>query len=185
MGQTFEELIGQHLDDLFSAALCFTLDEHRAEELLQEASIRAFHEFPRGRGREVDFRQSMLAVLVSTHLQRQRRLGHDPLAAASAPREEALSARTDLQVKPFPDPGTAGYRLLRDWMNRVWSDLDEGDRLILWLADVERLRHRRVAEMIGIGEEQVRSRHYRARLILSQEAVREIAGLRSAAGMEA
>jgi DNA-directed RNA polymerase specialized sigma24 family protein len=70
-------------------------------------------------------------------------------------------------------------------MNRVWSDLDEGDRLILWLADVERLRHRRVAEMIGIGEEQVRNRHYRARLILSQEAVREIAGLRSAAGMEA
>lgn len=184
MGQTFEELIGQNLDDLYSAALCFTLDEHRAEALLQEASIRAFHEYPRGR-REVDFRQQMLAVLVSTYLQRQRRLGRDPLAAASAPREETLSARTDLQVEPFPAPGTPGYRLMRDWMNRVWSDLDDGDRLILWLADVERLRHRRVAEIIGIEEEQVRGRHYRARLTLSQGAVREIAGLRSAGGMEA
>jgi RNA polymerase sigma factor (sigma-70 family) len=182
MGQTFEELIGSHLDDLYSAALCFTMDELRAEELVQEASIRAFHEFPRGR-RDVDFRDAMLWVLVSTHLQRERRAGRDPLASESAPAEEMLYASIGMDVEPFPVPGTPGYRLLRHWMNRVWDQLEDGDRLVLWLADVERYRHSAIAEMIGRDEEEVRNRHYRARLMLSQGAARELSA-RAAGGAE-
>lgn len=177
MRQTFEELIGLHLDDLYSAALCFTLDEHRAEELLQEASIRAFHEL--SRRRDGDFRLTMLEVLVSTFLQRQRRMGRDPLAPETEPLDEMLSGGAPV-IQPFPEPGTPGYRLLRDWMNRVWSRLDTGDRLLLWLADVERIRHALVAAMVGLDVEEVRSRHYRARLRLSHEAAREVG--RSAAG---
>jgi RNA polymerase sigma-70 factor (ECF subfamily) len=173
MGQTFEELIGLHLDDLYSAALCFTLDELRAEELLQEASIRAFHEFPRRR-QTTEFRDSMLEVLVSTYLQRERRTGRDPLATDTAPKEEVLYATAGIQVEPFPEPGTPGYRLLRHWMNQTWAQLDDGDRLVLWLADVERLRHTAIAGLVGRDEEDVRNRHYRARLMLSQGAARQL-----------
>lgn len=74
----------------------------------------------------------------------------------------------------FPEPGTAGYRMLRNWIGRVWSQLDEGDRLILWLADVERLSHRRVADMVDRPEDEVRTRHYRARLALSEAAARAL-----------
>jgi RNA polymerase sigma factor (sigma-70 family) len=183
MGQTFEELIGFHLDDLYSAALCFTMDELHAEELLQEASIRAFHEFSRGH-RDVDFRDAMLGVLVSTYLQREQRAGRDPLTPEGAPLEEALFASAGMEVEPFPTPGSPGYLLLRDWMSQVWDQLEDGDRLVLWLADVERLRHSVIAVMIGRDEEEVRNRHYRARLMLSQGAAREL-GVRTIGSAEA
>lgn len=172
MGQTFEELIGLHLDGLYSAALCFTLDEHRAEELLQEASIRAFHELSWQRG-AAEFRLVMLERLVTTHLQRQRRAGRDPLAAAGAP-QQRNGGESLRGLKPFPQPGTPGHVLLRSWMRGAWLELDDGDRLILWLADVERIRHPVVAKMIGIDVEEVRNRHYRARSVLSRGAADQL-----------
>jgi RNA polymerase sigma factor (sigma-70 family) len=183
MAQAFEELIGSHLDDLYSAALCFTLDEGRAEELVQEASIRAFHEYPR-RQRGADFRHLMLGTLVSTYLQRQRRQGRDPLAPDGELYDETVRRTEQMPLEPFPEVGSPGYRLLLDWFARVWAQLDDGDRLVLWLADVERLRHRRVAEMTGLGLEEVRARHYRARRNLSRGAAREL-GRRASGGVKA
>lgn len=183
MPQTFEELIGFHLDDLYSAALCFTLDEHRAEELLQEASIRAFHEFSDRRA-DVDFRYTMLSLLVSTYLQRQRRKGCDPLAGEVASVSEMLRGGARPHIEPFPERGTSGYRLLSVWLRRAWPELSDGDRLVLWLADVEGLRHSQVAEMLGLSVEEVRSRHYRARRILSDGTARQL-GARAVRGSEA
>ncbi len=183
MAKAFEELIGIHLDGLYTAALCFTLDEHRAEELLQEAAIRAFHEFPQ-RQPGGDFRRLMLNFLVSTYLQRQRREGRDPLAPDAALNAELVSDVPEPDMRPFPEPGTSGYRLLLDWIGGFWPQLDDGDRLILWLADVERIRHRRIAEMVGLSMEQVLKRHYRARGALSRGATREL-NRRASGGIEA
>lgn len=174
MGQTFEELIGANLDDLYSAALCFTLDEHGAEELLQEASVRAFHQWTR-RGRDSEFRRAMLEILVSVYLQRQRRTGRDPFASPVDSVDEMLDERSLAPFQPFPEAGTPGYRLLRDWVRKVWPDLDPGDRLVVWLVDVERLKHAVVAGMVGRDETDVRNRHYRARLVLSRGAARVLA----------
>lgn len=172
MAQTFEELIGLHLDGLYGAAVCFTLDEHEAEALLQEAAIRAFHQLS---GRDADFRREMLEILVSTYLQRQRRMGRDPFASRMQPVAEMLSEGPHVPFQPFPEIGTEGYRLLKSWMKNVWPDLDPGERLIVWLVDVERLRHARVATLIGRDEDDVRSRHYRARLTLSRGAAQVLA----------
>ncbi|UCC83189.1 MAG: RNA polymerase sigma factor [Gemmatimonadota bacterium] len=180
MARAFEELIGTHLDDLYSAALCFTLDEGRAEELVQEASIRAFHEYPY-RQHDADFRLLMLGALVSTFLQRQRRQGRDPLAPHGGLYDETVRSTEWTPIEPFPEVGSPGYRVLLDWFSRVWAQLDDGDRLVLWLADVERLRHRRVAEMTGLDLEEVRARHYRARRSLSRSAEREL-GRRASGG---
>jgi DNA-directed RNA polymerase specialized sigma24 family protein len=86
-----------------------------------------------------------------------------------------------MPIEPFPEVGSPGYRVLLDWFSRVWAQLDDGDRMILWLADVERLRHRRVAEMTGLDVEEVRARHYRARRNLSRSAAREL-GRRASGG---
>jgi len=181
MAQAFEELIGHHLDDLYSAAICFTLDEHRAEQLLQEASIRAFHELSTGPS-DRDFRRAMLEILVSTYLQRRRRQRRDPLAHdVPPPLGELLDDDHHQRFAPFPAAGTPGYRMLVEWLTRTWAELDDGDRLILWLADVERMRHTRLAALTGLSERQVRARHYRARLTLSREAAREL-GRREAEG---
>ncbi len=170
MPQTFEEFISSDLDGLYSAALCFTADTARAEELLQEAAIQAFHQF-RARSADPEFRHWMLEILVSTYLRRERRRGSDPLA------EEVAVADADMkqvEAAAFPRPGTRAYAWLRTWLEDAWPELDPGDRLVLWLAAIERLRHGRVAKMLGLEEEQVRRRHYRARCTLSMGARRQL-----------
>jgi DNA-directed RNA polymerase specialized sigma24 family protein len=52
--------------------------------------------------------------------------------------------------------------------------LNDGDRLVLWLADVERVSHGAIARLIGIDADEVRNRHYRARLTLSLGAARHL-----------
>ncbi len=173
MAQTFEELISSNLDGFYSAALCFTLDEAEAEELLQEAAIRAFNEFSR-RKRVADFGAWMLGILVGTYLERERRRGDDPLAETDG-REEGLGDGTGWsRLPPFPDPGSPEPGWLRGWLGRAWKELQAGDRLVLWLSDVERLRHARVAELVGIRLDQVRRRHYRARRGLSRSVREEL-----------
>ena len=172
MPQTFEEFISSDLDDLYAAALCFTQDEHFAEELLQEASIRAFHEF-RGPTRNPDFKGWMLGVLVNTYLLRERRAGADPFQAELPPfGNEAEEGRDP--PRPFPREGTRAYEFLRAWLDGAWHELDAGDRVVLWLAAITRLRHPRVAAILGLDEQQVRRRHYRARRTLSVGAANHI-----------
>ncbi len=183
MARTFEELIGLHLDDLYSAALCFTLDEEEAEELLQEASVRAFHQWSR-RGRDSEFRKAMLGILVAIHLQRQRRLARDPFASSVDSVEAMVGDLPPQQFEPFPEAGTPRFRLLRDWMRKVWPTLDPGDRLIVWLVDVEQLKHAAAADMVGRDETDVRNRHYRARLSLSRGVAQVLANT-TAGGAEA
>ncbi len=173
MAQTFEELISSNLDSFYSAALCFTLDEGEAEELVQEAAIRAFNEFSRRR-QVADFSVWMLGVLVGTYLERERRRGDDPLAETDG-REEGPGDGTGWsRLPPFPEPGSREHGWLRGWLGRAWKELQAGDRLVLWLSDVERLRHARVAELVGIRLDQVRRRHYRARRGLSRSVREEL-----------
>lgn len=174
MAQTFEELISSDLDGLYSAALCFTQDEHRAEELLQETAVQAFHEFRSGRS-ESDFRVWMLEMLVANYLRRQRRSGADPLAERLDGIDDLGAADADARSVSFPEPGTRAYEWLRSWLDGAWPELDPGDRLVLWLAAVERIRPSRMARMLNLDEEQVRRRHFRARRALSSGAFRQLA----------
>ena len=55
---------------------------------MQEAAIRAFHEFRSGVG-PADFRLWMLGILVTTYLLKERRRGVDPVAVDVGPEGEA------------------------------------------------------------------------------------------------
>ena len=174
MTQTFEELISAELDALYSAALCFTQDDHQAEDLLQESAIRAFHEFRSGRPKS-DVRVWMLGKLVTTYLRRERLRGADPLSETLEAMGDMVSTVADVVGVSFPEPGTRAHERLRSWLDQAWPEVDPGDRLVLWLSAVERLRPARVAQMLELDEEQVRRRHYRARRGLSSGALRRIA----------
>jgi RNA polymerase sigma factor (sigma-70 family) len=177
--ETFEELVGRHLDNLYSAALCFARDPHRAEEILQEAAIRGFHEFSRRTDR-VPFREWMLGLLVSTYRSREARGGADPLPAEGPGGiEVGEGAEPSTRAPRLPEPDSPAYRALGDSVERAWAELDPGDRVVTWLCDVERLDHARVARMLDVPKGHVRRRHHRARRSLASRA-KEMLGERGA-----
>lgn len=86
---------------------------------------------------------------------RHKLLDHRKLRANQPHRE--LEEETD------PGPSGAGDQELTLQIQRVLGDLEEADRIVLLLVDMEGHSYTEASEIIGISESAVRSRLHRAR----------------------
>lgn len=162
-GRAFEELLGQHLDALYRTALRLSGGrEADAEDLLQEATLRAFERFDQLRDPKAGL-SWMLTILSRTHLntvRSQRRRAETLMGDYDTGAfEQAL-----LEWQPVASPeemvvaGSRRERLL-DAVDALGSEL----RTVVVLADLEGLPQRQVAALLEIPEGTVASRLYRAR----------------------
>lgn len=157
---TFEEVITQHLDALYRAALRFSRGHTAdAEDLLQDAVLRACERY--GDLRDAGAAKAWLfTILARTHLNRRR---------SQQRRREALES--DLSEHEFEEA-------LADWpaagdVDASWPSaaevgdaidaLEESLRSAVVLCDIEGFRQREVAAMLEVPEGTVASRLYRAR----------------------
>jgi RNA polymerase sigma-70 factor (ECF subfamily) len=170
----FEELLSEHVDVLYGTALRLcTGREADAEDLLQEAMLRAFESYRdlrvSGAGRSWLF-----TILTRTHLNRMRSTARRGESFASDLEESALEAALE-EWQPSRTPDEVLDRgLLRERLERELDALEDGMRAVIWLADVEGFRLREVAEMLEIPEGTVASRLYRARRALRNALGRPI-----------
>ncbi|MFN2431682.1 MAG: sigma-70 family RNA polymerase sigma factor [Gemmatimonadota bacterium] len=174
--RAFEELLSEHLDALYRTALRLCGGERAdAEDLLQDAMLRAFERF--GDLREpAAARAWLFTILARTNLNRMRARRRRPetLAADLDEREfeRALAAWPGIE-----DPDElAVSALARERLAAALDALEEPLRAVVWLSDVEGFRQREVAEMLGVPEGTVASRLFRARRIL-RDALRPPANL--------
>lgn len=161
--RAFEELLSEHLDALYRTALRFcggrTAD---AEDLLQDAMLRAFERF--GELREpTAARAWMFTILARTNLNRVRaRQRRAETVASDMDELEFEAALSSWQCVEAPDE-RAELASTREQLTRALDALDDQLRPVAWLSDVEGFRQREVAEMLGIPEGTVASRLFRAR----------------------
>jgi RNA polymerase sigma factor (sigma-70 family) len=171
--RAFEELLSEHLDALYRTALRLCGGRPAdAEDLLQEAMLRAFGRF--GELREpAAARVWLFTILTRTNLNRLRtqRRRAERLASDLDEQEfeDALAAWRSAEA---PDEQT-DLLLTRERLAAALDALDEQVRPVVWLIDVEGFRQREVAEMLGIPEGTVASRLFRARRNL-REALRRL-----------
>lgn len=175
MGAAFEELVGQHLNDLYGTALCCAGGAERAEELLYGALRRAFHEFPSPRD-VPDFRLWVLAIIARACLEGGRRRGVDPWVVAPG---AALGIEAEEIPVPLPLPGTPAYAAAGDALKSALWSLEVGTRMSVWLVNVLGLRYREAAQCLGVPVEQVMTALVRGRRRLHAELARSV---RKAAG---
>jgi RNA polymerase sigma-70 factor (ECF subfamily) len=164
--RAFEELLSEHLDALFGTALRLCSGRQAdAEDLLQDAALRAFDGFGSLR-QEAAGKAWLFTILVRTHLNRVRSAQRRAETLASdldeIAFEEALGA-----WKPAPNPeelvlGRELRQRIGDALDGLGSDL----RSIVHLVDVEGFPQREVARMLEIPEGTVASRLFRARRLL-------------------
>lgn len=164
--KAFEELVTENLDALYRTALRLAAGRNAdAEDLLQDAMLRAFEHFHQLQDASAG-RSWLFSILVRTNLNRVR---------TAARRNEWLNA--DLTEGAFETalsewtPQAAPDELLqrRESSERVGRALDELHpdlRSAVLLTDVEGFSHRETARMLGIPEGTVASRLFRARMEL-------------------
>jgi RNA polymerase sigma-70 factor (ECF subfamily) len=166
--RAFEELLSEHLDALFGTALRLCNGRQAdAEDLLQEATLRAFDGFGSLR-QETAGKAWLFTILVRTHLNRIRSGRRRPETLASdldeVAFEEALGA---WQSAPTPEDLVLGAEL-RQRIGDALEGLEADMRTVVHLVDVEGFPQREVARMLEIPEGTVASRLFRARRILRE-----------------
>ena len=147
-----------HLDAAYRFACWLAHSANDADDVVQEAMLRAFRGFDALRGSDV--KSWLLAIVRNCHLtavsQRQRR-GFVPLPAEpDVLNEPSLIADT-------PDPETTSIRRDEEQaFERLLSAMPEEQREILVLREIEELGYREIAAVVGVPIGTVMSRLARA-----------------------
>lgn len=145
MGRLYEA----HARRVYSVVRRLAGDDHLAEDLSQEAWIRAFEKLDLFRG-DASFGTWMYRLATNVALNRLRRMSRRPDVETAAERRPA---------PPSPDEGV----LTRRALDRALDRLPDGYRQVLVLHDVEGWTHREIAEELRVTEGTSKSQLHKAR----------------------
>ena len=159
-GQTeaFGELVRQHQDRLYPTVFRLTGSPEEAQDVLQEAFLRAFTKLDRFQG-ESSFYTWVYRIAVNLALSQRRKrrpntqLGDNPTRSA-----------TEIVDPGENDPSLRLERLERDRLIQQALDaLAPDHRAVVVLKEYDGLRYEEIAEILSIPVGTVRSRLHRAR----------------------
>jgi RNA polymerase sigma-70 factor, ECF subfamily len=170
-GDDFDLLLGSVLDRAYGTALRLTRNREDAEDLVQEAALRAFRGFA-GFAPGTNFRAWFSRILVNCFygsLRKQR--PEEPLLDLDDAHELLLytrSAEAGL-IGPGMDPVRATLdRITEEDVARALEALPEEFRLVATLYFMDDLSYAEIADAAGVPVGTVRSRLHRARRILQK-----------------
>jgi RNA polymerase sigma-70 factor (ECF subfamily) len=167
--QLYHELIRPHERRVYMMALSYMKNEADAEDIAQEAFIKAFRNLSMFRG-DAKFSTWLISITLNEARNRLRR--------QSVVRMQSLDEPTD-------ENGTISPALLRDWreipsevvereevrmlIKRAVESLPEIYRQVFLLRDVEELDVNETAQTLSISISNVKVRLHRARMMLQKE----------------
>jgi RNA polymerase sigma-70 factor (ECF subfamily) len=169
----FESLLVSVLEPAYRLAYRLTTDAQDAEDLVQEAALRAFrfrHTFQRGTSFKAWFyRIVMNQFYTSTRRHRAPASSLDSLSDAHDILMFVRSAEAGL-LRPDADPAaTAVSRMAEDDVARALESLPEEFRTVATLYFVDDLSYQEIADILEVPIGTVRSRLHRGRQMLQKQ----------------
>jgi RNA polymerase sigma factor (sigma-70 family) len=168
----FEAEVLPHLDAAYRFARWLSYSPGDADDVVQEAMLRAFRGFDTLRS--ADVRPWLLTIVRNCHLtalkQRQRR-GFVPLPEENDAQDGyAMTATT-------PDPENASiHRDEQRTLDRLIAALPEEHRTVLMLREIEEMDYRQIARVTNVPIGTVMSRLARSRAALKAQWLQEAEG---------
>jgi len=153
--QRFERVVLPHLDAAYTLARYLLRDEHDAQDVVQEASLRALRYFDGYSGG--DARAWLLAIVRNCSITWRKRRRIDE---RTVPFDDAAELPT--READAPD-AVAMQASERSRVQRAISALPEEFREVIVLREVEDLSYREIGDVVGVPIGTVMSRLARAR----------------------
>ena len=163
--ETFEKAALGHLDAVYRAAVALCGGRQEADDLVQETYLRAFERFESFRP-GTNCKAWLLRIMRNIWIDRLRRkkiagnelpLAEQAVAEEGRDKETVWSNAEDL-IENFSD----------EQVIKALSELQEDQRLTLFLIDVEQLSQEDVARITGVATGTVKSRTSRGRAALKE-----------------
>lgn len=160
----FEQDALPFLDQLYGAALRMTRNTADAEDLLQEAYVKAyaaFHQFQDGTNLKAWLYRILTNTFINTYRKKQRQPKQSPteqiedwqLAAAESHSSTGLRSAELEALERLPDTD----------IRKALQELPEDFRLVVYLADVEGFSYKEIADIMDSPVGTVMSRLHRGR----------------------
>jgi RNA polymerase sigma-70 factor (ECF subfamily) len=176
----FEALALRHLDPLYAAALRLTRNARDAEDLVQDAVLRAyrfFDKFERG----TNMKAWLFKILTNTFINRYRRTAKERAIVEGSEREavqERVVSRDAADQAEDPERWLLD-RVLSDDVLKAVDALPIDFRLTVILADLQDFSYKEIADILDVPVGTVMSRLFRGRRLLQKA----LAGYAVAAGV--
>jgi RNA polymerase sigma-70 factor (ECF subfamily) len=169
----FERVALPHLNDAYNLARWLTRDAEDANDVVQEAYLRAFRYFDGFRGEEArPWLLSIVRRVAYDWLERNR--PSSVVRLDEAFREEAVDA-SEAMVAPALDPEASLMRAVEvRQLNQAIQELPTQFREVLVLRELNELSYKEIADVIASPIGTVMSRLARARALLQQALQRRL-----------
>jgi RNA polymerase sigma-70 factor (ECF subfamily) len=168
----FETLVIPHLDAAYRFARWLSRSPGDADDIVQEAMLRAFRGYDGLRGSDV--KAWLLTIVKNCHLTavaQQKRRALVPLP------EEQDGRDGESMIATTPDPDSTTIRRDEErTLDRLMALLPEEQREVLVLREIEEMDYREIATVTNVPIGTVMSRLARARSALRARWLRDAAG---------
>ncbi|NLE48792.1 MAG: sigma-70 family RNA polymerase sigma factor [Sandaracinaceae bacterium] len=162
--EAFEAEAMPHLESLYLAARRLTRSETEADDLVQDTMLKAYRFFDRFEP-GTNMRAWLLKIQTNSYINRyRRRLRERAFREGEDARPVSESMMSRGAIRALSNPlDEAQRRMLAAAIQEALDSLNESQRMLIVLADLEELAYKEIAEILGCPVGTVMSRLHRAR----------------------
>lgn len=168
---TIEEILIKHLDSMYSTARRLARNKEKAEDLVQDACLRAFKHSDQLKSYD-KIKAWLFKILMNTFINKYRKKIKEPPLVELELSESLLTSASSF-YNSNPEEALIKNSMdeeIKEALDNLHVDL----RAVLWLSDVEGFTYQEIGEMLECPIGTIASRLYRARSLL-REALWEYA----------
>ena len=161
----FEAIVLPHLDAAYTLARYLTGNTHDAEDIVQDAALRALKYFRGFRGTEQGDGRAWLLTIVRNTVRTWRQRHH---AGSETAFDEEQHSEGIADVGPAVN---LDRKEMRERLREALAQLPEEFREVIVLRDIQELSYKEISDVLGVPEGTVMSRLHRARQRLQRMLV--------------